>query len=172
MRSCLIAWMAVLLSCCVARAGGREEGPPLDVTYCQLAKDPSAFTGRRIRIRAIYVYGFEIQLLRSPVCCLEPPPKIGLEVSDDVDDRSEKLFRRFDGMGEALAVFVGRLSHVSNVSSQLPSGDRFQLNVDKIEKVEKTASSKRSSTPPDWIPKDCPTSGARSGPHLQVSKCE
>jgi hypothetical protein len=158
MRPCLIAWMALSLGCCVAWArGSRDEAPPLDITYCQLAKDPSAFTGRRIRIRAIYVYGFEVQLLKSPICCPEAGLKLGVELDDGMDDRSEKLFRRLNkGMGVAMAVFVGRLSHVSNVSSQLPSGDRFQLNVDRIEKVEKTASSKRPAKVPKWAP-NCST---------------
>jgi hypothetical protein len=158
MRLCLIGGMAFLLSR-VAWAGDRREEPPLDVTYCQLAKDPSAFIGRQIRVRAIYVHGLEIQVSKSPVCCPDHEPKVGVELKADMDHRSEGLFRRFDGMGEALAVFVGRLGHVSNVSSRLPSGDRFQLNVDKIERVEKTASSKHSSAVPDWVPKDCASTG-------------
>ena len=158
MRSCLIVWVAFFLSCGVACASGSQDEPPLDMTYCQLAKDPSAFTGRRIRIRAIYVFGFEVQVLKSPVCCPVPEPKIGVEWDADMDDRSEKLFRRLDkGMGVALAIFVGRLSHVSNVSPQIPSGERFQLNVEKIDKVEKTTRSKHPLTDPEWARKDCAT---------------
>lgn len=147
-----IALMVLLLSC--SSTWSQEE--PLDITYCQLAKDPSAFMGKRIRIRGIYVHGFEVQLLKSPVCCPDRTPAVGVEWDADLDDRSEKLFRRLDkGMVVASAVFVGRLSHVSNVSSQLPSGDRFQLNVEKIDRVEKTAKANINKRYPKWVPINC-----------------
>jgi hypothetical protein len=164
MRLHRIAWVACLWCCGFAWAGGRPvDRPPLDVTYCQLAKNPSSFMEERIRIRAIYIHGFEVQLLKSLACCSDPEPKIGVEFDVGVDDRSRSLFRRLDtGMGVAVVVFVGRLSHVKNVSSQLPSGDRLQLNVDRIERVEKSARTKRPSTIPKWVPKDCAT-GSVSG---------
>ena len=58
MKSWVIVSTAFLLTCCTAWAGDGRQAP-LDVSYCQLAKDPSAWTGKRIRVRAIYHYGFE-----------------------------------------------------------------------------------------------------------------
>lgn len=172
MRLHRIATVACLWCCGFAWAGGRpEESPPLDVTYCQIAKNPSLFTEKRIRIRAIYVDGFEVQLLKSLACCSDPEPKIGVEFNVGVDDRWRSPFRRLDaGMGVAVVVFIGRLSHVKNVSSQLPSGDRLQLNVDRIEKVEKSARTKSPSAVPKWVPKDCATSGSVSGGQTQSAE--
>jgi hypothetical protein len=132
-----------------------------DVTFCQLAKDPSSFLGKRIRVRALYVFGFELQMLKSPVCCPVSEQKMGVDFDPAMDDRSEKLFHKLDkGMGFALAVFVGRFEKVSNVSSQLPSADRFQLTVDRIEKVEKSARSSEPGKNPSWVPRDCTVSTA------------
>ena len=63
-------WIAILnvfgIACGAAWAADRPESPPQDVTYCQLAKDPDSFVGKLIRVRALYVYGFEVQMLRVP----------------------------------------------------------------------------------------------------------
>jgi hypothetical protein len=68
MKSCAIASAVFLLACRVAWADAMPEAR-LDVSYCQLAKDPSAFSGKRVRVRAIYHFGFEIQRLESLTCC-------------------------------------------------------------------------------------------------------
>ena len=105
---------ALLLTCCIAWADDQPESPPMEVSYCQLAIDPSAWTGKRIRVRAIYHYGFEFYRLESPHCCQERATKIWVQ-TDALDGRSERLFRKLDkGMGWALVVFVGRFD-VGNV---------------------------------------------------------
>jgi hypothetical protein len=67
----------VVLACSAEWADDRPASPPLDVTYCELAKHPDSFTGKTIRLRALYVYAFEVQMLKSPVCCPLPEPKRG-----------------------------------------------------------------------------------------------
>lgn len=146
-----------MLSLCInAKADDNIKSPPQEVTYCQLTKNPSAYLGKQVMVRAVLEYGFEIQILKSPVCCPEVEPIVGVEFSTGMNDRSEKLFHKLDkGMGVALAVFVGRFDRVSNSSSQLPSGDRFELTVDGIETVEKSVRWHRGSRP-GWVPKNCP----------------
>ena len=152
-------WIALLLASVVAWGDDGVAIPPQEVTYCQLAKDPSSFLGKRIRVRALYVYGFELQMLKSPVCCPLPELKMGVDFDPAMDDRSEKLFHKLDkGMGFALAVFFGRFERITNVSSQLPSGDRFQLTVDTVEKVERSVRSSGRRKDPSWVPRDCTVS--------------
>jgi hypothetical protein len=162
-------WIVVLVMSVAAWGDDSVASNPQDVDYCQLAKDPSSFTGKRIRVRALYVYGFEVQMLKSPACCPVPEPKMGVDFDPAMDDRSEKLFHKLDkGMGFALAVFVGRFERVSNVSSELPSGDRFQFTVDRIEKVEKSVRSSEPGKNPSWVPRDCVVSTATSDSKLRA----
>jgi len=146
------------LSCFAARAKDKPDSPPQDATYCQLAKDPSLFIGKRLRIRAIYRYAFEIQRLESPVCCSEGEIKIWVEIKAGLESHSGKLFRKLDkGAGLALVVFVGTLNGGNSYGT---FGDRFQLTVDEIEKVERTSRSARRQDDPAWVPKNCEKSNA------------
>jgi hypothetical protein len=157
-------WLALspilLIACSAALGDNNGQSPPREVAYCQLLSNPSAYLGKRVMVRAIFSYGFEVQMLKSPVCCPQVEPQFGVEF-DLADNRSEKLLHKLDkGMGVALAVFVGRFDRVSNVSSQLPSGERFQLSVDRIEKVEKSVWWGQG-TGPAWVPKDCRETGTK-----------
>ncbi len=138
-----------------AFAADQSSTPPVEVTFCQLMKNPMAFTGKQIRIRGIYQYGFEVSFLKSPVCCPDRGLNVGIIFAPGMDDRSSKLFRKLDkGMGFALATFVGKLERVHNASSQLPSGDRLELTVDQIEKVEKSERWHNGKNP-EWVPANC-----------------
>jgi hypothetical protein len=154
-----IASTLLLLNCCVAQATNEPEIAPKEVTYCQLAKDPSPFVGRRLRIRAIYRYGFEIQRLESAVCCPERGAKIWVEMGT-LEEDSQKLLHKFPkGMGLVLAVFVGTFEGGG------PYGDggyRFRLTVDQIEKIESTARASPGHDPV-WVPQNCETTGDNSG---------
>jgi hypothetical protein len=156
MRFCLITLGAFLLSCGVTLAEQTPEGPPQDVTYCQLAKDPSAFSGKRIRIRAIYAYMFEVSRLKSPTCCPERDVSIWVDFDEELKGRSQKLRDKFPkGMGLVLAAFVGRFE------AEGPYGDggyRFRLTVDQIEKIERTSRSPGRQNGPAWVPKNCKAS--------------
>ena len=127
------------------------------MTFCEFSKNPVSFVGKRIRLHAVYVYGFEVQLLKSPDCCVDVEPKVGIQWQLAGNSHSESLFRKLDknGMGVALVTLVGSLEHVKNVSSQLPSGDRFQLDVEEIERVEKSAKRHGKRNLPAWARKDC-----------------
>jgi hypothetical protein len=156
----LAIWIALLATGVAAWAADGVDSAPEEVNFCQLAQNPSSFLGKRIRVRALYVYGFELQMLKSPVCCPVAEPKMGVDFDLEMDDRSQKLFHKLDkGMGTALAVFVGRFGRISNVSSQLPSGERFQLAVDKIETVERSVRWKGKD--PEWVPRNCTSTAVR-----------
>jgi hypothetical protein len=128
------------------RARNNPETPPQDVTYCQLAKDPSAFSGKRIHIRAIYRYMFEIQRLEPPACCPDRMEKTWVEIDAGLEGDSLKQFKKFPkGMGVVLVVFVGRFVAGG------PYGDggyKFKLAVDRIEAVERTSRSSRRQENP------------------------
>src|SRR4029077_9071055 len=97
MRFCTILLVIFALGSGVVHARKSPEGAPQDVTYCQLAKDPAAFSGKRIRIRAIYRYMFEIERLEPPACCPESIGKFKIWAQIDLEPEahSEKLFRKF-----------------------------------------------------------------------------
>ena len=112
MRRHLFTLLIVLSSCCLTRAGNRPEVVAQDVTYCQLARDPSTFSGKRIRIRAIYSYFFEGSRLKSPTCCSdhEPQMQIWVDFDEELNGSSKRLLHKFpEGMGEVLVVLSVRL---------------------------------------------------------------
>jgi hypothetical protein len=125
-----------------------------DVPYCDLAKNPGSYVGKMIRVRAIYSYGFEIQVLGPRECCPVRNGLIWVEMSPDMDRHSRRAAHKFpEGMGDALATFSGVFEGPGTY------GDgryRFKLVVRQIENVENTA--KASSTiKPKWFPADCKT---------------
>lgn len=123
------------------------------VTYCDLTKKASAFSGQQVRIRAIYRYAFELQRLEAPECCPEKDGKIWVEIQPSLDHRSEKLFRKFPkGEGVVLATFVGRFESGGTYGT---FADRKRLLVEQIESVEKTAPSARRQAAPLWAARDC-----------------
>src|SRR5271170_58582 len=158
MRLSLFIFSLLLLNCSTARARNNPETPPLDVNYCPLSKDPSAFSGKRIRIRAIYRYMFEIQRLEPPACCPDRMDKTWVEIDAGLEGHSLRRFNKFpEGMGVVLVVFVGRFD------TEGPYGDggyRFKLTVDRIEALERTSRSSRRQDDPAWVPKNCDTSNA------------
>jgi hypothetical protein len=138
-------------SCCSAEAQ-KPEGAVQDVSYCELVKTPQSFSGKRIRVRAIYRYGFEIQRLGQPACCSERAIKIWVEMEAGLQGHSLKIYRKFPkGMGLALATFAGTFE------SGGPYGDggyRFKFTVDQIEKLEATAKPSPSHDE-SWVPQNC-----------------
>jgi hypothetical protein len=154
MNSWLIFAVSFLIVGSAAKADDNDAAVPLEVTYCQLVGNPSAYVRKRIIVRAIYEYGFEVRVLKSPACCPEIEPKVGVAFEPEMDNHSQKLFRKLDkGMGTALVLFAGTFEKVSNSSSQLPSGERFQLSVNRIERVEKSV--RWQGSDPVWAPNDC-----------------
>src|SRR5271169_551931 len=130
LRLCILSLL--LLSSMTLQARNEPETAPQDVTYCQLAKDPSAFSGKRIRIRAIYSFFFEVSRLRSPTCCSDHGPQIWVDFDEEPEGSSKRLLHKFpEGMGVVLVVFVGKIE-TGKVYG--PYGERVRLVVDRIEK--------------------------------------
>jgi hypothetical protein len=154
MKSCIVALVLLTSSCCAATH--KPASTARAVSYCDLVKAPQQFAGKRIRVRAIYKYGFEIQRLDSPACCPERGVKIWVEIETELAGDSLKVYHKFPkGMGLALATFEGTFE------SGGPYGDggyRLKFTVDKIERLE--AMAKPSTDHPAWVPKDCETSNA------------
>jgi hypothetical protein len=151
--------LALLVPCCFAKPQ-KSEALAQEVSYCELVKTPLSFSGKRIRVRAIYKYGFEIQRLDQPACCPNAA-KIWVEIESRPEGDSLKLFRKFPkGMGLALATFTGTFE------SGGPYGDggyRLKLSVDQIEKLEGTAKPSPSYSPA-WVPQNCEKSDAAPPP--------
>jgi len=93
----LVALLAVFVS--IAYVSWAINIPPNtqntvhDVSFCELANNPSASSGKRIRVRGIYRYEFERQRLEAPTCCPASKTKIWMEITTDLDDKSLKLFQ-------------------------------------------------------------------------------
>jgi len=157
MKFSIVGLVLVLLMLCPPGEAQQSEATAQTVAYCDLVKAPQSFSGKRIRVRAIYKYGFEIQRLDPPLCCPERGLKIWVEIKAELEGNSLKLFRKLPkGMGLALATFVGTFE------SGGPYGDggyRFKFAVDQIEKLEATAKPSPSREPA-WVPKNCESSKA------------
>jgi hypothetical protein len=141
-----------LLSLSCSAAAQEPKSAAQEVSFCDLVKAPEQFSGKRIRVRAIYKYGFEIQRLDSPVCCPERGPAIWVEIDTELGRASRKLLHKFpEGMGLALATFVGTFE------GDGPYGDggyRFKFTVDEIRNLEATARASAHGEPA-WVPKTC-----------------
>jgi hypothetical protein len=141
-----------LLSLACAGTAQETASPVQQVDYCDLAKAPQSFAGKRIRVRAIYNYGFEMQRLDPPQCCEGKPVKVWIELAgpDDLDRRSRRLVSRFPkGMGLALGVFVG-VFETKGFYGHF-GAYRYRLLVDRVEAVERTAHPPQAF-PPSWAP--------------------
>jgi hypothetical protein len=162
MRRHLFTLLLVLSSCCLTRAGDKPEVVAQDITYCQFARDPTAFSGKRIRIRAIYSYLFEVSRLKSPTCCSDHDPQmqIWVDFDEELEGSSKRLFHKFPkGMGEVLVVFVGKIE-TGKVYG--PYGQRVRLVVDRIEKFEKKAKPDACQDS-SWAPQNCELSSIPFG---------
>ncbi|HVA16174.1 MAG TPA: hypothetical protein VMV59_00525 [Candidatus Dormibacteraeota bacterium] len=168
MRFYFATLVVLLLGCCTAYPKDKPDNAPKEITYCQLARDPAAFSGKQIRVRAIYKYMFEMSRLKSPTCCAERDVPIWVDFDEKLGGNSRKLFRRFPkGMGLVLATFAGRFEGGG------PYGDggyRFKFTVDEIEKLEDRAKPSLNHDPP-WIPKNCDTSEGAPSKKIPIYRC-
>jgi len=127
-----------------------------EVNYCELVKNPSAFSGKRIRIRGIYRYALEVQRLEAPLCCSGNSTKIWVEIDADLEGNSAKMFRKFPkDEGLVLATFTGMFETGGSYGT---FADRNNLKVDQIDRVEQTKRSSRKQDDPTWVPKCAATS--------------
>jgi hypothetical protein len=122
-----------------------------NVTYCQLAGDPTKFSGKRIRIQAIYSYLFEVSALRPRTCCAEHDIDIWVDFDSQLEGESKRLFNKFPkGMGFVLAVFVGTIE----TGDAYGTGQRVHFFVEHIEEMKQKANPPQGRFPA-WIPQDC-----------------
>lgn len=159
MRTSMTLSIIFLFNCLAMLANSNPQGTPQGVSYCDLAKNPSAFSGKRIRVHAVYRYAFEIQRLEAPGCCPEAAPKIWVEIGATLEGSSLKLFNKFPkGEGLVLATFAGTFESGGTYGT---FADRHKLTVDHIENVERIARSSRKQDDPAWVPRNCAASGVR-----------
>ena len=157
MKSCILVWVLLAIG---GSAAAQKPEAAQEVPYCNLVKTPQGFAGKRVRVRAIYKYGFELQRLESPACCPECAAKIWVEIDSALEGDSLKLYRKFPkGMGLALATFEGTFEAGGPYGG---GGYRLKITVDKIEKLERTAKASGRHDPP-WVPKNCEPSVATDG---------
>jgi hypothetical protein len=127
----------------------RAASPAQIVSYCELIKVPASFVGKRIRVRAVYSYMFEVSRLKSSTCCPDRDVPIWVDFDEEMEGGSKKLLHKFPkGMGFVLATFEGTLQGGG------PYGDggyRFKFAVDKIENLENKANPSPEHHPA-WIP--------------------
>ena len=121
-----------------------------NVSYCQLIAEPRVFDGQRVRLRTILVLGFEINHLEPPDCCPAGNDRMFVTTGEDLDRRSRRIFRKSEHSGISLVVVSGIFE---NRGPYGPSANRFQLVVEKFEKVERHGGSLHER--PDWARKSC-----------------
>jgi hypothetical protein len=147
----LLVMILLLFECGQALALPKYEIEPQNVTYCQLAGDPTKFSGKRIRIQAIYSYMFELSTLRPPTCCVEHDIGIWVDFDSELEGKSKQLSEKFPkGMGFVLAVFVGTME----TGDAYGTGQRVHFFVEHIEEVKQQANPHPGRFPA-WIPQNC-----------------
>jgi len=124
----------------------KKQEPPQEVTFCQVVSSRSSFVGKRIRIRAIHSYMFEVSVLKPAKCCEGENHTIWVDFSENMDSRSEKLVRQFpEGMGVVLATFEGTFQYTGNTNGE------YRLLVDGVKNVEQKEKTSRAT--PAWVPR-------------------
>ena len=149
-KSVMLPLLILLASGGLCARGPKTDPVVKNIRYCDLIRDWKELLGQRIRVRAIYRYGFELSRLDSPSCCAAGGDKIWVNVGKLSAD-SAHIFGKFPkGMGVILATFEGLLEGPGTY------GDgqyRLRITVTKIENLERVW--KPSDVEPDWVPKNC-----------------
>jgi hypothetical protein len=131
-----------LFAVCLAPAAENQGGALEEVAFCDLIKTPSAFAGKRIRVRAVYRYAFEVQRLEAPACCSGETAKIWIEVDPFLKGKSLRLFHSLPkGQGVVLATFTGTFESGSTFGT---FADKSELVVDGIERMERPSRSSQN----------------------------
>lgn len=134
----------------IVSAGFQPEIAAENVNFCGLLNNPNAYSGKLIRVRAIYAYGFEVSELRPPECCAKGA-HIWVEFGSEMDRASKRrLHQAPKDMGLALGTYVGYFG----MHGPYGQGSPYQLRIIRVQSIEKTArdpGDKKTT----WIPKDC-----------------
>src|SRR5437867_2979135 len=75
--------------------------PELQVTFCELVRNPELYNGKEATVRVTYKYGFEWQMLYC-LDCLDKG-KAWLEFPIDLDDASVNALKRHPNQWEIQA---------------------------------------------------------------------
>jgi hypothetical protein len=146
--SFLVTTLLLSVNCFAGQKAEKPVSTAQGITYCELAKNPSSFMRKRIRVRAIYSYMFEVSRLKAPECCPGRDFPIWVEFSEEVKGSSKRLLRRFPKAGSVLATFEGLLEGTG------PYGDggyQFKFTVDRIENLEHKTNPSPANRP-EWMP--------------------
>jgi hypothetical protein len=123
------------------------------VSVCDLLSHPSQFANRRVRVKAVYRYSFEVQQLDSITCCPSQHQRIWVEFGD-LNGRSRRLYKRLPtGTGIALV----KLGGTFKVGGPFADGYRLDLRVERIEGVDasyRSWSPRPASAPECWVRHD------------------
>lgn len=151
MRLSLLAMFLLFSNACEATALPKFETEPQDISYCQLAGDPAKFSGKRVRIRAIYAYMFEVSTLKPSSCCNEHDISMWVDFDSQLEGKSKRFLNKFPkGMGFVLGVFVGTIQ----TGDAYGTGQHVHFLVEHIEEVNQQANPP-SGKFPAWIPQNC-----------------
>jgi len=157
--------LLLAFSALVSPASGQAGGPYQTVTFCQLAANPSAYGGKRIKVRGIYRFVLEMNDLEQPECCpgknLE---KIAVIINGNPmfpDPNSQRLARKLWSSpdGVALTIFDGTLNG-------------RVLEVERIERVDHLARPRDREHDPSWVPRGCASTGNSTAPVKPTASLE
>ena len=138
MASTLLSLMLLLAGgpVCTPIAGDLPSPVPT-ISYCELQSNPELFLNKPVRLRAIYVFGFEWQEFDSAQC--QAKHRIWVEIADSVENRStfqgKRWLRSADDAGTFGLVVRGRLTGSNGGFGHLNAYDCLFV-IDCVESAE------------------------------------
>jgi len=99
------------------------------MTFCHLLRNADKYDGQLVRVRATFRYGYEWQQLYC-LNCLDKG-KAWLEVPVDLDDKSEKAFKKMPKRAGIVNLTVGGIFHFGKSNGHL-NGYRYELIAQEI----------------------------------------
>lgn len=99
------------------------------MTFCHLLRNADKYDGQLVRVRATFRYGYEWQQLYC-LNCLDKG-KAWLEVPVDLDDKSEKAFKKMPKRAGIVNLTVGGIFHFGKSYGHL-NGYRYELIAQEI----------------------------------------
>jgi len=111
---------------------GTVAGSESSITFCDLVRNPEKFNGKEVTVRATHRYGFEWEELYC-LDCLDKG-KAWLEISDDIDDSSQKALKRAP-KGAGIVNLTVSGTFVSGSTYGHSNGYRYKFVARKISNV-------------------------------------
>jgi hypothetical protein len=112
--------------------------PQAPMKFCELMRNPEKYNGQLVKVRAIWIYGFEWSYLH----CLDCDGRVWLDTSD-VDDESAKTLKHTPEAG-IVNVDVEGVFHAGGSFGHL-NGYKYQLTAHTV--ANPVFLSKRMKTP-------------------------